>query len=144
MSYFLYLSVPQRVALGLHEAFDSSLTIMDVTETPIGKEVRGRQSWPVFTITLGQDSARLVGKGAASEKARRKQDRSGLAVAGIRLLMSREECVFATLFLHWMSGDLMGERVSPKETRHISMVSIDQSICELEEDVLYILGRNYE
>ena len=49
MSIFLYLSVPPSEAVETRDAFDLSIKIMDVTDTPAGKVVRGRQSWLVIS-----------------------------------------------------------------------------------------------
>lgn len=139
MSYFLYLSVPRKVITELRGAFDSSIRIIDATDTPIGNMVRGRQSWPVYILMIGIDSSNLVGRGAILDKSRKRLDRSQLLVEGVQSLLANDNCVFVTLLLHWMSGDWTKERISLSGETHIPLKDLVRSATELEEDVLYIV-----
>ena len=143
MSLFLYISVPPSVSTGMREAFDKSIKIMVVTDTPIGRVAHGRQSWPVYILMIGMDSTHLVGKGLLGAGKPNKSDRSDLFVSGVRLLISSDDCIFVTLLFHWMHGDMMTEKIALRDTRHVSIRHLAHSMTGFDEDILYILDKDF-
>jgi hypothetical protein len=141
MSYFVCLALPQKALGQLASAFDRSVHITDVTETPFGKATYGEnREWVAYILQVGSSSASLINRGV-EKKSSSKTNRPELFVSGIRTLLEDGSCSSVTFLMHLMFGLIKTEKICVQEQKVIKLADLAQSMLFLQEDIRYLVTR---